>query len=389
MTSSSTDVELLLRQCEDYMNDNDIMNLVKQCLHSLCIHQPENPVHFLKQYFSGEQYDQDPSTIDGNQIQYPLLVKKRRGAVSSKSSSGIHGAISFVREVVQKDYATMCALSEAIKKNILFSHLDENERAQIFDAMFPEIHLAGDTIIQQGEKGENFYIIDKGEVNVYINDELVTSIGECSSFGELALIYGTPRAATVKAKTDVKLWSLLGETYRRILMDSTIKKRKMYEEFLSKVSILETLDEWERLTVADSLEPIQFEDGDIVVKQGDPGDDFFIIVEGNGIVYQKTSESPQAVEVDTLGPGNYFGEIALLCNRPRVATVVAKGTLKCVKMDRARFERVLGPIQDILKRNIPRYNSVIRLDQLRAAAAATTATPAISDNNPNNDESSQ
>lgn len=231
---------------------------------------------------------------------------------------------------------------------------------------------------------------------------MVTSIGECSSFGELALIYGTPRAATVKAKTDVKLWSLLGETYRRILMDSTIRKRKMYEEFLSKVSILgkkndlfkrektalfyvETLDEWERLTVADSLEPIQFEDGEIVVKQGDAGDDFFIIVEvirmfffdrfflifqkqGNGIVYQKTSESPQAVEVDTLGPGNYFGEIALLCNRPRVATVVAKGTLKCVKMDRARFERVLGPIQDILKRNIPRYNSVIRLDQLRAAA---------------------
>ena len=48
----------------------------------------------------------------------------------------------------------------------LSSHLDENERAQIFDAMFPEIHLAGDTIIQQGEKGENFYIIDKGEVNV-------------------------------------------------------------------------------------------------------------------------------------------------------------------------------------------------------------------------------
>ena len=47
--------------------------------------------------------------------------------------------------------------------------MDENERAQIFDAMFPEIHLAGDIIIQQGEKGENFYIIDKGEVNVSSN----------------------------------------------------------------------------------------------------------------------------------------------------------------------------------------------------------------------------
>ncbi len=51
-------------------------------------------------------------------------------------------------------------------KSLFSSHLDENERAQIFDAMFPEIHLAGDIIIQQGEKGENFYIIDKGEVNV-------------------------------------------------------------------------------------------------------------------------------------------------------------------------------------------------------------------------------
>ena len=48
-------------------------------------------------------------------------------------------------------------------------------------------------------------------------------------------------------------------------------------------------------------------------------------------------------------------------------------------MDRARFERVLGPIQDILKRNIPRYNSVIRLDQLRAAAAASSS------NNSNNE----
>lgn len=53
-------------------------------------------------------------------VQLPTTVKQRRGAVSSKSSSGINGSTPFVREVVQKDYATMCALSEAIKKNILF-----------------------------------------------------------------------------------------------------------------------------------------------------------------------------------------------------------------------------------------------------------------------------
>lgn len=85
---------------------------------------------------------------------------------------------------------------------------------------------------------------------MYVNNELVTTIGEGGSFGELALIYGTPRAATVKAKTDVKLWGIDRDSYRRILMGSTIRKRKMYEEFLSRVSILENLDKWERLTVS-------------------------------------------------------------------------------------------------------------------------------------------
>lgn len=71
-----------------------------------------------------------------------------------------------------------------------------------------------------------------------MNNDLVTTIQDGGSFGELALIYGTPRAATVRAKTDVKLWGIDRDSYRRILMGSTIRKRKMYEEFLSRVSIL-------------------------------------------------------------------------------------------------------------------------------------------------------
>lgn len=55
------------------------------------------------------------------------------------------------------------------------------------------------------------------------------------------------------------------------------------------------------------------------------------------------------------------GEIALILDRPRAATVVAKGPLKCVKLDRGRFERVLGPCSDILKRNISQYNSYVSI----------------------------
>ncbi|GAB0090277.1 cAMP-dependent protein kinase type I regulatory subunit [Sergentomyia squamirostris] len=288
---------------------------------------------------------------------------RRRGGISAEPVTE-EDATSYVKKVVPKDYKTMAALSKAIAKNVLFCHLDENERSDIFDAMFPVNCLTGESIIQQGDEGDNFYVIDQGEVEVFVNSELVTTIGEGGSFGELALIYGTPRAATVRAKTDVKLWGIDRDSYRRILMGSTIRKRKMYEEFLSRVSILESLDKWERLTVADALETVSFADGETIVKQGEPGDDFYIIVEGCAVVLQQKGEvqqSDDAAEVGRLGPSDYFGEIALLLDRPRAATVMARGPLKCVKLDRARFERVLGPCGDILKRNISQYNSFVSL----------------------------
>ncbi|CAB1450673.1 unnamed protein product [Pleuronectes platessa] len=317
------------------------------CRHG--IWKPDRPMAFLREYF--ERLEKEEAKQIQNQqkagssrsdsrdeeVSPPMnpVVKgrRRRGAFSAEVYTE-EDAASYVRKVIPKDYKTMAALAKAIEKNVLFSHLDDNERSDIFDAMFPVTYIAGETVILQGDEGDNFYVIDQGEMDVYVNNEWVTSIGEGGSFGELALIYGTPRAATVRAKTNVKLWGIDRDSYRRILMGSTLRKRKMYEEFLRKVSILESLDKWERLTVADALEPVQFEDGQKIVVQGEPGDEFFIILEGSAAVLQRRSENEEFVEVGRLGPSDYFGEIALLMNRPRAATVVARGPLKCVKLDR-------------------------------------------------------
>uniref|UniRef100_A0AC11C2V5 Protein kinase cAMP-dependent type I regulatory subunit beta n=1 Tax=Ovis aries TaxID=9940 RepID=A0AC11C2V5_SHEEP len=407
-----------LRACELYVQRRGVQQVLKECIVQLCLAKPERPVRFLREHFErldkeenrqilaqqkpasqADLQDEDVSPLPPNPV---VKARHRRGGVSAEvyteedavsymrklrpggwtptsepsggspphpgpqspflsSRAGLPFARSGAYLVIPKDYKTMAALAKAISKNVLFSHLDDNERSDIFDAMFPVTHIAGETVIQQGDEGDNFYVIDQGEVDVYVNGEWVTSISEGGSFGELALIYGTPRAATVKAKTDLKLWGIDRDSYRRILMGSTLRKRRMYEKFLSKVSILASLEKWERLTVADALEPVRFEDGEKIVVQGQPGDDFFIITEGAASVLQRRSPSEEYVEVGRLGPSDYFGEIALLLNRPRAATVVARGPLKCVKLDRPRFERVLGPCSEILKRNIQRYNSFISL----------------------------
>ncbi|XP_013412217.1 cAMP-dependent protein kinase regulatory subunit isoform X5 [Lingula anatina] len=370
------DDETSLRECEDYIQRHSIQRILKDCIVQLCINRPETPLSFLKEYFEKLEKEESfrqtksatpPSDEREDEVSPPPPLvtprkpnRNRRGAVSAEPVTE-EDLGSFVKTVVPKDYKTMAALSKAISKNVLFSHLDDNERSDIFDAMFPVIRHSGEVIIQQGDEGDNFYVIDQGEVDIYVNNEHVTNIGEGGSFGELALIYGTPRAATVKAKTDVKLWGIDRQTYRRILMGSTMRKRKMYEEFLSKVSILENLDKWERLTVADALELCNFEDGQEIVKQGEPGDDFYIITEGTAAVLQKRTDNDDPVEVGRLGPSDYFGEIALILDRPRAATVIARGPLQCVKLDRQRFERLLGPCADILKRNIAQYNSYVSL----------------------------
>ena len=79
--------------------------------------------------------------------------------------------------------------------------------------------------------------------------------------------------------------------------------------------------------------------------------------QGRASVTKNSDE--KEVQVSVLNKYSYFGEITLLLNRPRAATVRAIGSLDCVKLDRARFERVLGPCIEILKRNMEHYNSLI------------------------------
>ena len=76
---------------------------------------------------------------------------------------------------------------------VLFSHLDEVERCEIFDAMFPAFARPGHEIIKQGDEGDNFYIVDQGEVDIFVDEKKVVTLGEGGSFGELALIHETPR----------------------------------------------------------------------------------------------------------------------------------------------------------------------------------------------------
>ena len=91
--------------------------------------------------------------------------------------------------------------------------------------------------------------------------------------------------------------------------------------------------------------------------QGDVGDVFYMIIEGEAVATKNAEHGKPAQELMHYKPSDYFGELALLKNEPRAANVIAKSNLKVVSLDRNSFKRLLGPLDDILRRNMAAYKT--------------------------------
>lgn len=350
---------------QTYLQEKGVEDLLKDIVVELCKETPDDVLGFVKSYVVKRQGGADDDDEDEEEPA-PARRSSRRGAVSADVMDVEDIASGEAPKVVPKDESTMAQLKKSVEANVLFQHLEAAELKMVLDAMFPVNPKAGEVVIQQGDEGDNFYVIDSGTTEVLITGadggepQVVSSITDGGSFGELALIYGTPRAATIRAKTDCHLWAIDRDTYRRILMGATIRKRKTYQEFLEKVTLLSSLDKWERLSVADALETCTFKTGDVIMKEGDAGDDFYIIEEGTADV-TITGADGATQTVNTLEAADYFGELALLeADGKRHATVTATSDCKFAKLDRERFERVLGPCNDILKRNADNYKAFVK-----------------------------
>lgn len=173
------------------------------------------------------------------------------------------------------------------------------------------------------------------------------------SFGELALMYNAPRAATVvSAEPGCTLWALDRVTFRRILMESTFARRRMYESFLEEVPLLSSLTPYERSKIADALETRKFTPGEVIIKEGDPGDSFYLLESGEANAYKGDPSN----KVLSYKKGDFFGELALLNDAPRAASVVAATDVKVASLGKSAFQRLLGPVEGIMRRT--KYHGV-------------------------------
>jgi CRP-like cAMP-binding protein/Zn-dependent protease len=204
----------------------------------------------------------------------------------------------------------------------------------------------GQAVVRQGDRAEAFFVVRKGTLQAIEEnpdtggERILRTLGRGESFGELGLLEAQPRAATVRAVEPAELFEIEKGTFDQLLADMA--------EVPDFAPTLEAAAELRSLRCFQHLEPAQLSDllengewvnlapGETVIEQGDVGDAFYAIWSGQVEVRQ------DGTRVTTLGPGSYFGEIALLMDVPRTATVRTVTPVRAYRLGRDGFDRLVG-----------------------------------------------
>lgn len=263
---------------------------------------------------------------------------------------------TYEKVVVPKSEAVRELLIGAVEKNPLFKGWTKENMSDIVDVFAPKNFPAGSTVIKQGDKGDTFYVVESGSLDIYVNmatadgisDTLVgVPYGPGMGFGELALIYNSPRAATIKTEDECLLWEITRTAFNGLRFQHEKKAHELKLSSLRNVTIGskvmgEVLSARDLESMALAVNYQQFSKGEVIIREGEKGDVMYFITEGSVEV------SKQGEKLACLGVNKYFGEKALLSSEVRNATCIAEEDVECLTLLRDDFVLLLGDLDKIL-----------------------------------------
>jgi cAMP-dependent protein kinase regulator len=266
--------------------------------------------------------------------------------------NGEENVAEYKPPVFKKTAQTVFLIRDTIAKTFFFDDMASNDLPVFIDAFEPFKVARGEHIITQGDKGDYFYIVGKdSKVAFEVNGKKVGEAGEGASFGELALLYSCPRAATVIAMSPkTKLYRVCQRTFRSLLQKQAKRKEAEKMRLLQAVDFLSEISSFDLKRLGRAMSLKVFEPGDCIVRKGDEGDAFYIVHEGQVEVTDISVGSTKFDDV-TLDPGSYFGERALATNEPRAANVIAKTKGSAFRINRKTFEKVLGKLSRVIMKS--------------------------------------
>ncbi|KAJ8398092.1 hypothetical protein AAFF_G00431690 [Aldrovandia affinis] len=285
-------------------------------------------------------------------------LNRRKGAkagVSAEPTSRTYDSsslpkFSFEKVRVWKDSSVKKLITDALNKNQFLKRLEPQQIKDMVECMYERSFQKEDYIIKQGEPGNHLFVLADGQLDVFQQSKLLTSIAVWTAFGELAILYNCTRTASVRAVSQVKTWALDREVFQNIMRLTAETRHEQYRNFLRSVSLLARLPEDKLNKIVDCLEMEYYDKGDYVIREGEEGSTFYIIAKGKIKVTQSTEGHEEPQTIKTLHKGDYFGEKALISDDVRSANIIAdENDVECLVIDRDTFSQTVGTFNELQK----------------------------------------
>ncbi|EAR85527.2 CGMP-dependent kinase 5-1 (macronuclear) [Tetrahymena thermophila SB210] len=325
--------------------------------------EPQEPKQEAQDKSADKYIDKsaDKSQINQNNVSQddsakpdPEDKKKKRNKVKAKKvRADIEEESQIYENIIKREREMTNADIHANKKSLgnhfVFSLLSDQDKEEIIKKMF-YCENKSDFVFKQGDQASTYFIIEKGECQIIINGDVKRTLQHGQCFGELALLYGAPRSASVKALGVCGFWAIDRNTFKKAIAEVVHREYGENRSFIDKIKFFNSMTNEQKDSIANVLITQVFKKGEIIVADGDMASSYYIIKKGKVAIYKDEKMIREMVAGET------FGEQALFENSKRGATVKAvEDDSRCIALGKDDIQRVLGDKVQVIM-----YNNMIK-----------------------------
>ena len=248
----------------------------------------------------------------------------------------------------------------ALPRVPLFSDLSREAFIALTEGMVLLRVRAGEKVLAEGEPGRSFFIVAGGQLLVTKRDERgdpvrLARLSEGDFFGEMAILSGSPRLATVTAETDAEILEVRPEVLLQLAgrhphLATSLRRfyrQRLLANAMAVSPVFRPLSGEDRRGVMARFRTREVLAGEVVIREGEPSDGLYVVLDGALTVTRRRGAEP--VEVAELHEADVFGEISCLRKSPANATVAARRGGTLLRLPRQGFDELVLTHPQILE----------------------------------------
>ena len=299
----------------------------------------------------------DEAAAEEGSTAYEVIVE---AADEARASGAEEGAVVEPDEPLPDAPPAPAGEGPALPRIPLFSDLEPTAFRAFTERIALRRAADGEAVLTQGEAGDSFYVVASGRFRVEKLDDsgervVLAHLGEGAFFGEMALLSGEPRAASVLAEGDGELLELRADVLTALCRDhpqvaDSLKRfyrQRLLANAMATSPLFRPFSRDERRAIMERFRSREVAAREVVIREGRPSDGLYVILSGTMDVWKR--KGPDEVRAGVLRQGDVFGEMSCLGKTPATATVVARRPGTLLRLPRAEFDELIVTYPQILE----------------------------------------